>query len=250
MLVKSFELLEAFREHPEGLTYPELVRLYPQFSRVSIFRILCSLERTLYLERAHNTNRYVLGAKFIELGRIAESRLGLLEVALPHMEKLLSQFNENVNLGTVQNFELVYFKTLESGHVLRVHEMPNRRIAVHCSALGKAVLAHLGEEAVQQYLRTTPLTRLTPTTISSVAEFHRELKAIRERGYAIDNEENLQGVRCVAVPILDGQGRPMAGLSISGPSTRMADDRLVEMAGAMKQACAAVKARFAPRHVV
>jgi DNA-binding IclR family transcriptional regulator len=250
MLIKSFELLEAFREYPKGLTYPELVRLYPQFSRVSIFRMLCSLEQALFLERAYNSNSYVLGTKFIELGRIAESRLGLVEVALPHMEKLLSQFDENVNLGTVQNFELVYFKTLESGHVLRVHEMPNRRIAVYCSALGKAALAHMGEEAVQKYLRTTPLTRLTPTTTSSAAEFQKELKAIRERGYALDNEENFQGVRCVAAPILDGQGRPLAGLSISGPSTRMTDDRLVEMARALKQACAAVRARFASRAAV
>lgn len=247
MLMKSFELLEAFREHPHGLTYPELLRLYPQLSRVSIFRVLCSLEQTSYLERIHNTNRYVLGAKFIELGKIAESRLDLLQVALPFMEELLERFNENVNLGAVRNLELVYFKTLETAHPLRVHEMPNRRSAVYCSSLGKAVLAFAGDDAIAQYLRMTPLLRLTANTITDAGAFRRELRAIRERGHALDNEENLEGVRCVAAPILNAQGRARAGLSLSGPVTRMTDDRLADMIPALKQACAAIRARFGIR---
>lgn len=244
MLVKGLEILDAFREHPKGLTYSEVVKIYPQYSRVSIFRILCSFAQHSYLERTRGSNRFVLGAKFMELGRIAEERIDLLPLSTPYMEELRSKFNENVNLGKVENFELIYLKSLESAHALRVIEMPNRRVAVYCSALGKAILAHLGDEQIDEYLRVTPLKMLTRTTIVRGAELRRELKRIRQQGYAVDNEENLEGVICVGVPIFDGDNHPLAALSVSGPSLRMRAERRLPMIGALQKACRNISAKY------
>jgi len=186
----------------------------------------------------------VLGAKFMELGRIAEERIDLLPLASPYMEDLLSKFNENVNLGKVENFELIYLKTLESTHALRVHEMPNRRVAVYCSALGKAILAHLGDGQIDDYLRVTPLKRLTRSTVVRVAELRRELKRIREQGYAVDDEENLEGVICVGVPIFDGDNHPVAALSFSGPSLRMRAKRRLPLIAALQKVCRNISAKY------
>ena len=243
MLVKSFEILEAFREHPHGLSYAEVVKLHPRFSRVSIFRVLCSLEGLSYLERSHNSSRYVLGAKFVELGRIAESRIDLLEIAIPYMEELLKKFNENINLARVQNFELIYLKTMESPQPLRVHEMANRRVALYCSALGKAIFAYMHKDGIAEFLRSTVLHKLTYNTIDNKSELRRELRRIKTQGYAIDNEENLEGVVCIAVPILDGAAAPIAAMSISGPSTRMRAEPMKRMKEALRAACESISAR-------
>jgi IclR family KDG regulon transcriptional repressor len=240
MLAKSIQILERFRENPDGLTYSEVTTLCPNFSRVSIFRVLCSLERFGYLEKVHDNNRYVLGAKLVEFGRIAEARLELLQVAIPRLETLCKKYNENINLCTVKNRELVYFTTLESTHPLRVQARPNRRVAVYCSAVGKAILAHLPKGDIDRYLDTTSLVSITPNTITNKTELRRELQRINSRGYAVDNEENLEGVVCVGVPILNAAKIPVAGISMSGPSVRMSPECIVHAAADLKSAAKAI----------
>ena len=244
MLEKSFQILEAFREHRDGLAFTDIASLYPGFSRSSVFRMLCTLEGLSYLEKLHNDNRYVLGAKFVELGRIAESRLSLLHVAIPFLEVLQKQFNENVNLAIVQNRELLYLHTLESTQPVRVYERPNRRMAVYCSAIGKAILAYLPNGEIENYLQTTRLVPLTPTTITRVSEFRRELQLIRSRGFAIDNEENAEGVICVGVPILNEQSAPVGGISLSGPSLRMDSKRVPVLGDALKNAAGKIATKY------
>jgi DNA-binding IclR family transcriptional regulator len=243
MLAKSFQILERFRENPDGVTYSELTTLCPNFSRVSIFRVLCSLERFGYLEKLPDNNRYVLGAKLVEFGRIAESRLELLQVASPHLQKLLKKYNESISLCTVKNRELVYFTTLESSHPLRVGR-PDRRAAVYCSAVGKAILAHLPKGNIDRYLETTTLVGLTPNTITTKTELRRELQQINSRAYAVDNEENLVGVVCVGVAILNVDKIPVAGISMSGPSVRMPPERIVLAAADLKSAAKAISDRY------
>jgi len=244
MLAKSIQILERFRENPNGLTYSDLTTLCPNFSRVSIFRVLCSLERFGYLEKIPDNNRYVVGAKFVEFGRIAESRLGLLQVAIPHLEALRKKYNEGISLCTIKNRELVYFATLESTHPLRVGR-PDRRAAVYCSAVGKAILAHLAKGDIDRYFQTTTLVGLTPNTITNKTELRRELQRINSRAYAVDNEENLEGVVCVGVPILNVDKIAVAGISMSGPSVRMPPERIVLAAADLQSAAKAISDRCA-----
>ncbi len=240
MLIKAFELLEAFREHPNGLTHANLEKLYPNVSRVSIFRILRSLESLSYLEKSDDSGRFVLGPKFVELGQLAERRLELVEVAKPHMQEMLIRFNENVNLGKLQDFELIYLKTLESSQPLRVADLPNRRNAIYCSAIGKSILAHMGDENIEEYLRLTELTRFTAYTITTRDGFRRELEQVRKLGYALDNQENVEGVRCIGIPLFGETGEPLASFSFTGPSTRMTDAKLALLLEAMQKARASI----------
>ncbi|MEN6625554.1 MAG: IclR family transcriptional regulator [Candidatus Sumerlaeia bacterium] len=229
MIMKTFEVLEVFRERPRGLTYMELVERYPRISRVSLYRILCSLDKLGYLRKDERTNRYELGTKFIELGRITEARQDVVRIAHPYMERVLSQFGETVNLARIQGKELVYLSIMEGWHPLRLFEIPNRQQAIYCSGVGKVILAYMTDEQREEMLDKVELKPLTANTITDKARLMEELDSIRLRGFSEDHEENIIGVSCVAAPILNGQGRCLAGMSVTGPTARNTPAKLIEI---------------------
>lgn len=229
MILKTFQVLEAFRENPDGLTYMELINRYPNISRISVYRILCSLEDLGYLNKNEETNHYQLGAKFIELGKITERHQDILRIALPYMERVLQKYDENVNLYKIERGELIVLDTLECSHPLRVMEMRNRRTSVHSSATGKAIMAYLPEREAEELIDSLDMRKLTPNTISSKKALTQELNAILRQGFAYDNEENLIGVRCVGAAIRNHSGYPIAGLSVTAPAMRMPQAKLDEI---------------------
>lgn len=221
MIMKAFEVLEGFREKPEGLTYMELIERFSNISKISLYRILCSLESLGFLEKDEQTNRYELGAKFIELGRITEKRQDLIRILQPTMQEISERFEENVNLAKIQAGELIYLKTIEGRHPVRVIELPSRTEAIYCSAVGKAILTFMPEEEQKSIIAGLKFVKFTSYTLSSKTQLRQEMEEIAEKGYALDNEENLVGVRCVAVPILDAKGYATVALSVTGPVSRM-----------------------------
>ena len=234
MILKTFEVLEVFREKPVGLTYMEMVERYPHISKVSLYRILCSLEKLGYLRKEDKTNRYELGAKFIELGRITQKRQDIVRIAQPWLERLLEQFGENINFARLQDGELVFLARLDGTHALRLVEIPSRRQALYFSAVGKALVAFLPEDEREEAIAGLELAPITPNTITDRDEFRKELAEIRARGYSIDREESMVGVTCAGMPVLDRKGYPLAAVSISGPTSRSAH-RIEDIAGFLRE---------------
>lgn len=230
MLMNAFALLEVFREHPEGLTYPELLLRLTKMSKVSVYRILCSLEASGYMYKDPRTSLYHLGAKFIELGRITERRQDVLVRIRPYMEALVQRFGETVNVARIENGELVYLTTMEGSHPLRVSALSSRRQALYSSAMGKAILSALPPDEATAIIDGITFEKLTPHTIGSRRAFLAELATTAKRGHALDNQENLLGVRCVSVPVLNLDSRPVAAISITGPASRLSDAKLREIA--------------------
>ncbi len=229
MILKTFEVLEVFRERPRGLTYMELVEYYPHISRVSLYRILCSLEKLGYLRKDEHTSRYELGAKFIELGRITEQRQDIVRIARPYMERILEEFGENVNLARISDGELVYLTIMEGSHPLRLIETPGRRQALYSSALGKAILAWMDEPERERIIARLKWHSMTPQTIAGPDQLRADLELIRQRGWALDCDENLIGVSCAGAAIRNADGRPIAAISVTGPSARNTSAKLDEI---------------------
>jgi DNA-binding IclR family transcriptional regulator len=244
MILKTFQILEGFREWPEGVTYSDLIQRNPGIPRISVYRILSSLEYLGYIRKDDLTNRYELGAKFIELGRITEKRQDIIRFSLPDMEKLRDKYGENVNLIRIDRGEYVTLKTLEGTHPLRVSHLTDRREAVYSSAAGKAFLTLLDEEERQEILSNLTFRKLTPNTLVPKRRFVEELKRVGEVGYAMDDEENLEGVRCVAAAIRGSQGEPLAAMSVSGPASRMTDDLIKNIAEDLMEVTAKISLRF------
>lgn len=244
MIVKTFEIIERLREHPDGLTYMDLIARNPGIPRISIYRILCSLEILGYLEKDAITGKYCLGAKFIELGRVTESRQDIIRITKPFMEKLCHRYGENVNLVKLVEGEYVRLYQVEGTHPLRVIEMTSRYDDVYSSAATKTILAYLPAEECRKVVEEFQFKKLTPKTITHKKAFYKELETVRQYGFAVDDEENLMGVRCIGAAIRDREGYPIAAISVSGPSSRITSEVIPSIGSHLVEVTNAISKRF------
>ena len=149
----------------------------------------------------------------------------------------MRRFRETVNLGVLDDGEVLYVRVLESSHAFRLAAHAGMRSPVHSTALGKCLLCCLPRQEIETILKKHPLRPITPRTIRDRPTFYRELEGVRSRGYAIDNQEDSRGARCLAAPILTPAGDVRAAISISGPATRMMPPSDREIAEALIETC-------------
>lgn len=185
----------------------------------TVHRIVRALVQNGYLEQSQHTDRYHLGPTAHVLGERARENWGF-DRALPMLERIGSITGESVNMGVADGTHVVVLLRVESVQPLRFDQPAGSRISMHCSSMGKALLAF--SEAP---LPDLSFERVTDTTITSKAAFERELAEVRERGYSIDREESIEGVSCVGAPILDTNGVAVAAIAVQGPTVRMTPER-------------------------
>jgi DNA-binding IclR family transcriptional regulator len=234
VLHKALDLLEALQTADGAKSLDQLVEA-TGVARSTAHRLLLNLIARGYVERA-NSGQFALGLKLLELGATVRQRQSLRDIARPIMLDLRNQLGETINLGKLRGTSVLYLETIESEHAFRVSASLGVRDPVHVTSIGKAILAWLPSER-------RPIlgdwSQLTPATITDPARFAEELDLTRKRGYALDEEESMQGGRCIGVPILHG-GYPEAGLSVSGPVTRITRDRIEGIATVLREAAAAI----------
>ncbi|GAA5334495.1 MULTISPECIES: IclR family transcriptional regulator [Thermus] len=202
-------------------------------SRSTAYRILSALTRAGYLR--HEPRRgYFLGPKLIRLGFKAYGQLHLPTLARSHLEALRDATRETVHLAVLEGKEVVYIDKVPGKRELVLASQIGSRFPAQSTALGKAILAFLPEERWQEAF--TPGLKRTPRTLGDYQAFREELRATRIRGYALDLEENEPGVRCVAAPILNGQGEPVAAVSVSTAAIYLDEDRIPEVAEKVREA--------------
>jgi DNA-binding IclR family transcriptional regulator len=243
---KIFAVLEYFVEAGatrKSVAFADLTRALP-FARTTVHRILYSLERLGYVEKDEYKSHYSLGGKFFDLTATAVHFRRLQTVAKEVMQHLLLRFGETVNVGILEDNQVMYIDVLQSPSALRIAAVIGQRNPVHCTSLGKVLLAFLPEKEVKSILEKTPMIRRTPKTITQKKHFIEHLTAVRETGVAFDLEENLNGVTCAAAPIVDQGGRVIAGISVSGPSSRM-EPKLVQIQEELKAAALSVSRMLA-----
>jgi IclR family transcriptional regulator, KDG regulon repressor len=220
---KIFAVLEYFveRGNPQKCAaFAEVAAAVP-FARTTVHRILYSLEKLGYIERDEATAQYELGARFFDLTGSAIHFRHLQSIAKSVMQNLLLRFGETINLGILEDGQVSYISVLQSPSALRIAANAGERNPVHCTSLGKAMLAFLPQSEVEAILGRHPLVKMTPRTITQKKRLLEHLAMVRERAVALDMEENLTGVICVAAPIFDQAGRAIASISLSGPASRM-----------------------------
>lgn len=188
----------------------------------SALRYLRTLSSAGFLHHDPSSDRYGMGTRLWELGQRARGRRSIRQLAMPVMRDLRDLFDETVNLAVLDGLEIVYIELFESRRGLRMQTTLGAREPVYSTALGKALLAFLPEAEVSSHLpdRLEPRTGRTRTRL---ADLRRDLETTRNRGYAIDESENDEGVVCFGAPILEASGRPLAALSVSVPESRLSD---------------------------
>ncbi|MFC7078371.1 IclR family transcriptional regulator [Haloarcula halophila] len=171
---------------------------------------------------------YRVGLRFLELGEYKRNRMDIYEKARPEVAALAEKTGEMANAAVEEHGEGVYITRAEGTQAVAVDTYAGKRVKLHCTALGKTILAELPEERVDEIVDIHGLPARTEHTITDRAELKSELAEIRERGYAYDREERLSGLRCVAAPIVPEGGEFVGALSVSGPTTRIEGDRFHE----------------------
>ncbi|WP_284011423.1 IclR family transcriptional regulator [Haloarcula pelagica] len=167
---------------------------------------------------------YRVGLRFLELGEYKRNRMDIYETARPEVASLAEKTGEMANAAVEEHGQGVYITRAEGTEAVTVDTYAGKRVKLHCTALGKTILAELPEERVDEILDTHGLPARTENTITDRAELKAELDDVRERGYAYDREERLPGLRCVAAPVVPEGGDIVAALSVSGPTTRIEGD--------------------------
>lgn len=242
-LRKGVAVLELLATHGP-LTLAEVQRV-SGLNRTMAYRLLRALGETGYVAHDPVQKRYLLGLRLLQLGAAVTDRLEITAVARPLLASLREETQETINLGVLEGNEIVYVAMAESPLGLRMAARPGSRDPAHSTSLGKAILAFLPQSEQQRLLHSLgPLPELTPATLVGTEALAGDLALTRARGYALDDEENELGARCIGVPIFDAVGYPLAGLSISGPVGRIDLARVPWIATRLQEASQEVSRRM------
>jgi IclR family acetate operon transcriptional repressor len=230
----DFELSVGDLHHRLGIPKSTLVRL-----------LQCMADEG-FVEHNPETSKYRLGIKLFELGSLYEKTrvMNVGALSWPYMQELVEEFDLSSNLAIRAGQEIVYVRVAEPrGRQMRMAYSMGDRFGLHHTALGKAMMAFMPEDERKSLVESLDLKPLTPKTICTVEELRDEFKDIRECGYAVDDEESLPGLRCVASPIWGADG-VMAALSLSGSTLEVSGDTIETIADAVKETTRAISARL------
>ncbi len=218
---RALEILNLFEERRPELGTTEIAQK-TGLNKSTAAGLIRTLAFKGYLDQDPASRKYRLGLKIIERGSVVLGSMNLRRCATPHLQELHGRFDETVSLAVFDDGYMVYVERLLSSHGLGMRSEVGKREPAHSTALGKAVLGQMEPHEVQSYLADYGLVPVTARTITDPALFLGQLEQARDAGYALDDEENQVGGRCVAAPVLDNTGRPVAGISISAPTARLA----------------------------
>jgi IclR family KDG regulon transcriptional repressor len=208
----------------EGLGVTRISQLL-ELPKSSVHDILTTLHNEGLVEKDCERNHYSLGLRLFELGNLARANLELRRIATPFLRSLNEELDETVHLTILDGWEVLYIECFESVKQLRTYSVIGVRAPLHCTAVGKAILAFFTEKQVSEMIKAMGLPRFTENTITDRQRLDKEMVEIRECGYAVDNAEHEEGVRCIGAPINNHEAQVVASISVSGPSQRITPER-------------------------
>ena len=240
---RAVAILNAFSAEESELGVTELAERLG-LHKSTVHRFMVNLDAAGLVERNPRTGRYRLGLRIFELGGLVMQRMNLWDEALPFLEGLVRDSGETGHLAVLGGGEAIYIERVEARRALRVPSAIGRGYPAHATNLGKVLLADLSRERVAEIIAERGLAAYTPHTITDPEQLSAELERIRENGYAVDNEEYDEGLRCIGAPVRDHSGRVVAALGIGGPVTRITPERVDELAGLVIAAAAGLSRRL------
>jgi DNA-binding IclR family transcriptional regulator len=231
---RALNILEAASHRRDGLTNSEISRKLG-IPKSSASYILRTLERRGYLRRDAESGRYRLGLKILSLGGDAQANLDIADVALPFMRALVERIHMTVHLAVLDQGEAVYIEKVEAPGFFKVNTWVGRRMFLHSTSVGKCLLAWLPKHEVETLVKQQGLKKRTPKTIITMTRLLAELEHIKREGYAVDDEENSLGARCLGAPVFDVTGNVVAAVGASGTLTQVDQASMPHIAEALKE---------------
>ena len=226
-LSRGLAVLEALAATEGGATLTTLAEMLT-LPAPTAHRLLATLEQAGYVQQGAG-GEWLVGVRAFRVGRAFLNHRNLVVQAYPHLKRLMEQSGETTNLAVVDDGEAVFVEQVQCRELMRMSTKLGARAPLHASGVGKAMLAAMADGAVATVLAKRGLVRQTAHTITDRERLAAELVATRKRGYAIDDEEHADGLRCVAAAIWDENGEAWAAISLAGPTSRITPGRLDEL---------------------
>ncbi|MEH7072980.1 IclR family transcriptional regulator [Neobacillus drentensis] len=230
-LERALTILNKLSEYPDGI---QITRLAEQvgLTKGTLHRLLATLSNMNYVVKDEETDKYKLGLQVLFLSRNLLNNSNIITVAKPYLEKLSKEVNETVHLCIEDHGEVIYIDKIESNQTIRMYSRIGSRAPMYCTGVGKVLLSGMNPDRFEEIISNINFIPKTPHTITSKEAFIEEIDKVKAQGYALDNAENEEVLRCIASPIYDHKGKIIASFSISGPRNRITmdviNDTLVE----------------------
>jgi len=233
-LVKALNILEVLADEEPPYTLTQLSRrLHLHVS--TVHRLLVNLVRHGFVEEDTVSGGYQLSYLVLRMGLRVLDRLDFRRAAHPLLRDLNLRTKETVHLAILQEARAISIEKFDSPQPVGLDARLGGVMPLHCTGVGKTLLAYQGEDLLNQIAQSPGFPRMTAHTITGLAQLRRELERIREQGYALDQEEAVDGLRCVAGPVFNHTGQVVAAFSVAGPATRLTPARVPEIAQLVRE---------------
>jgi IclR family transcriptional regulator, acetate operon repressor len=242
VISKVLRIFEALNASPAGLCLREVAEL-TGINKSTAYRFLAHLESEGYLFR-DESGAYLVGPRLVRLGSGATYQMTLRKISRPMLQELRDTTGETANLGILDGQDVFYVDVVQSRHPFRMASRIGSSRPLYCTAMGKALAALLPATEKERVLSSLRFERLTPHTITHLAQLKEELQKTEKRGYAVDDEEATLGARCVSAPIFLEGGKLAAAVSVSGPTARIASEKIPFFAAAVQTAARTISVRL------
>jgi DNA-binding IclR family transcriptional regulator len=247
-VARALAILECLDSSSRGLNISEISRKL-NIPKSSAHVIILTLEKLGYVQKRSDSLNYHLGLKAYGLGLSMMKNLSVSEVALPHMRVLVDQIHLPCHLAVPDGEQGVYIQKVDAPGLIKIDTYIGRRMDLHCTGVGKIILAYGPAEVRDHILSKQTYIRHTRNTITSARVMQKELAKIRKLGYAIDDEEEELAVRCVAVPVMHPSGRFAAALSVTGTTHQLALSDIDDLAEQLKKVASNIFRRVPPEQI-
>lgn len=215
VLDRALSIVEILAMEPKGLRIVDISEKL-DLHKSTVYRILSTLQDWNYVEKTSDGVKYKLGLKIIEISSLYLNHIELKTEALPYLTDLMERSKQPVHLAIMDKGEVVYIDKVDKFKNIRMYSQIGLRAPVHCTALGKCILSNMSREDIIKIIKEKGLNRRTLNTITNEQDLFYELEKVNKKGYAIDDEENEAGIRCIAAPIWDYRNQIIAAVSTSG----------------------------------
>ncbi|HEX7382004.1 MAG TPA: IclR family transcriptional regulator [Nevskiaceae bacterium] len=225
---RALQVIKALAAEPDSTL--KIVAVNAELPSSTAFRVLETLRAHGVVEFNEAKQTWNVGVEAFRIGQSYARRVGFIDVGRAVMHELTDRTGETSSIAILDRSVMIYVSQVQSASPIRAFIPPTTRAPLHASAIGKVVLSYMDADAARQRLQADGLSRFTAHTVTDVGALLGALAQIRRNGWALDDEERYAGMRCVAAAIFDEFSQPIAGISISGPVERLADDRVAKLA--------------------
>lgn len=240
-IVKAAKVINVLSEAGQPLSLAKLSSEL-KMSKSTLHGIIATLVDVKFVVQEQHSGCYQLGTRLFEIGNVIASQWNVRKIAYPFIQQIVAATGETVHMAVLSDYEVLYINKLESMNSVRIVTDVGLKLPAHCTGLGKALLSGLSSFELQHLISEKGLKKHTDATITTYEKLWRELERIRVQGYATDEQEFVDGLRCVAAPVFNHAGEIAAALSISGPVSRMQGEKFEQCLASLQKAAVEISA--------